>query len=47
VHNTSTTLARVDVGHGREGWQVFFRLSDSLTRTTPAFGRSSVVPFVP
>ena len=47
LHNTTTTLVRVDVGHGPEGWRAFFKLSDSLRRTTPAFGRSSVVPFVP
>jgi len=26
---------------------VFFKMSDPFKRTTPAFGRSSVVPFVP
>jgi outer membrane protein assembly factor BamA len=47
VHNAASTLARLDVGHGTEGWHVFFKVSDSFKRTTPASGRSSVIPFVP
>jgi outer membrane protein assembly factor BamA len=47
VHNATSTLARLDIGHSPEGWRVFFKISDPLKRTTPAFGRSSVVPFVP
>jgi hypothetical protein len=47
VHNSTTTLVRLDVGHGAEGWRVFFKVSDPLKRTQPAFGQSSVVPFVP
>ncbi|HJZ74629.1 MAG TPA: BamA/TamA family outer membrane protein [Vicinamibacterales bacterium] len=47
VHNATSTLARLDVGHSSEGWRVFFKMSDPFKRTTPAFGRSSVVPFVP
>jgi len=47
LHNASTMLARLDVGHGTEGWHVFFKMNDPFRRTKPAFGRSSVVPFVP
>ena len=47
VHNATSTLGRLDVGHGAEGWRVIFKISDPLKRGTPAFGRSSVVPFVP
>jgi outer membrane protein assembly factor BamA len=47
VHNATSTLARLDIGHSTEGWRVFFKISDPFKRTTPAFGRSSVVPFVP
>jgi len=47
VHNAASTLARLDVGHGAEGWRVFFKISDPLKRTTPASGRSAVIPFVP
>jgi hypothetical protein len=47
VHNASSTIARLDVGHSTEGWRVFLKLSDPLRRTTSASGRSSVVPFVP
>ena len=47
IHNATSTLLRLDVGHGAEGWRVFFKLSDALRRTTPASGRTAVVPFVP
>jgi len=47
LHNATTTLVRIDAGHGAEGWHVFLKLSDVFKRTTPAFGRASVVPFVP
>jgi outer membrane protein assembly factor BamA len=47
VHNATNTLARLDIGHSTEGWRIFFKISDPLKRTTPAFGRSSVVPFAP
>ena len=47
LHNASSMLARLDVGHSSEGWHVFFKMNDPFRRTTPAFGRSSVVPFVP
>jgi outer membrane protein assembly factor BamA len=47
VHNATSTLARLDVGHSVEGWRVFFKVSDPFRRSTPASGRSAVVPFVP
>jgi hypothetical protein len=47
VHNATSTLARLDIGHSTEGWRVFFKLSDPFKRSTPASGRSTVVPFVP
>jgi surface antigen Omp85-like protein len=47
VHNATSTLARLDIGHSTEGWRIFFKMSDPFKRTTPAFGRSSVAPFVP
>jgi surface antigen Omp85-like protein len=46
-HNATSTLLRLDAGHGAEGWRVFLKLSDSFRRTTPAWGRTAVVPFVP
>jgi surface antigen Omp85-like protein len=46
-HNATSTLLRVDAGHSAEGWRLYFVLSPSLKRSTPASGRSSVVPFVP
>ena len=46
VHTRTTTLARLDVGHGREGWQVFFKITDpfGLKRLSR---RTADVPFVP
>lgn len=46
-HNATSTLLRVDAGHSVEGWRVFVKVSDSFRRSTPASGRTSVVPFVP
>jgi hypothetical protein len=47
VHNATSTILRLDVGRGTEGWHVFLKVSEPFKRSTPAFGRSSVVPFVP
>jgi hypothetical protein len=47
VHNATSTLARIDIGHSMEGWRVFFKISDPFKRSTPASGRSAVIPFVP
>jgi hypothetical protein len=46
-HNATSTLLRIDAGHSVEGWRVFFRVSDSFSRSRPASGRGAVVPFVP
>jgi outer membrane protein assembly factor BamA len=47
VHNSASTLGRMDIGHGVEGWQIFFQISDPFNRSTSATGRRAVVPFVP
>jgi len=47
AHNATSTLLRVDVGRSVEGWRVFIKLSDPFRRSTPASGRTAVVPFVP
>jgi surface antigen Omp85-like protein len=47
VHNSTSTLGRLDIGHSTEGWRVFFKISDPFKRSTPASGRSTVIPFVP
>jgi hypothetical protein len=47
VHNRAWTLGRMDIGHSAEGWRIFFQVSDPFNRSTPASGRTSVVPFVP
>jgi hypothetical protein len=46
VHGHTSTLGRLDFGHSREGWEVFFSLRDpfGLTRRSE---RSTIVPFVP
>ena len=47
VHNATSTLLRLDVGHSVEGWRMFIKVTDPFKRTTPFSGRSAVVPFVP
>jgi hypothetical protein len=47
VHNATSMLARLDIGHSTEGWRLFFKISDPFKRSAPASGRSAVVPFVP
>jgi outer membrane protein assembly factor BamA len=47
LHNSRSTLLRLDAGHSVEGWRVFVKVSDPFSRSTMATGRSSVVPFVP
>jgi len=46
LHTQRSTLGRVDVGHGTEGWRVWFRLDDplQLARRAP---REEIVPFAP
>jgi hypothetical protein len=47
AHNATSTLVRLDVGHSVEGWRFFVKVTDSFKRSTPASGRTAVVPFVP
>jgi outer membrane protein assembly factor BamA len=47
VHTTASTLARLDVAHGQEGWRVTFKMSDPFQRSSLTSGRSPVIPFVP
>ena len=47
VHNATSTLLRIDAGHSRDGWRLFFVMSEPFKRSTPASGRVSVAPFVP
>jgi hypothetical protein len=46
LHTHSATTARVDVAHGREGWQLLFRLNDPL-RLSRLSRKAPAVPFVP
>jgi len=46
VHTRTSTLARLDVGHSREGWQVLFKVDDPF-RLSRASHRTADVPFVP
>jgi len=47
LHNNRVTMARLDAGHGAEGWHVFFKLNESLRRSSQSNGWRSVAPFVP
>lgn len=46
LHAERTTFARLDVGHGSEGWHVFFRTSD-MFRFSRITRRVAGIPFVP
>jgi hypothetical protein len=47
LHNRTTTVGRLDIGHGTEGWRVVFKINDPFKRVTLSGGRSEVIPFVP
>jgi hypothetical protein len=47
LHNSTSTVGRLDVGHSTEGWRVILKISDSFRRTTMTGGRTEVIPFVP
>jgi hypothetical protein len=46
VHTRQATVARMDVAHGDEGWQVLFRVNDPF-RFSRVSRRTAPVPFVP
>ena len=46
VHTSTSTLARFDVAHSKEGWRFLFKLSDSL-RLARLSRRLAPLPFVP
>jgi hypothetical protein len=46
VHVGSTTIGRLDVAHGREGWRVLLRLNDPF-RLNRLSRRNAAIPFVP
>ena len=46
LHSGASTLIRMDIGHSREGWHIFFAMSDPFKRWTSSSGRQSVAPFV-
>jgi len=46
VHTRTSTLVRMDIGHSREGWQVFFRLNGPF-RLNRLSRRTADVPYVP
>jgi hypothetical protein len=46
VHSRRSTLARVDVARGTEGWQVLFRMNDPF-RFARVSRRTAAAPFVP
>jgi hypothetical protein len=47
LHNRTSTVGRLDIGHSTEGWRVVFKINDSFKRSTLSGGRSEVIPFVP
>jgi outer membrane protein assembly factor BamA len=47
VHNSRAIITRLDFGRSDEGWHVGFKMSPSLSRSTPDSGRPSAIPFVP
>jgi Omp85 superfamily domain len=47
LHNATSTLVRLDFGHGAEGWRTSFTMRDPFRRSAPTAGGASVVPFVP
>ena len=46
VHVRSTTIGRIDVAHGREGWRVLMRLNEPF-RLNRLSRRNASIPFVP
>ena len=46
VHVRSTTIGRIDVAHGREGWRVLMRLNEPF-RLNRLARRNAAIPFVP
>jgi len=47
LHNQKITIARLDVGHGAEGWHLFFTLNEPFRRSTQSNGWRIIAPFVP
>jgi outer membrane translocation and assembly module TamA len=46
LHTGASTLARLDIARGHEGWRVLFRISDPL-RLARLSRRTAAMPFVP
>lgn len=46
LHSERSTLARVDVAHGKDGWRVAFNTSDPL-RLTRLSRRTAPIPYAP
>ena len=47
LHNDRSTMARLDVGHGAEGWRVYFSLNEPFRRTSQSNGWRAAAPYVP
>jgi hypothetical protein len=47
LHNRSSTVTRLDIGHSAEGWRFVFKVNDPFKHSTLAGGRTEVIPFVP
>jgi hypothetical protein len=46
LHTDTTTLARVDLAHGSNGWKLFFRTNDPF-RLGRLRRHIAIVPFAP
>lgn len=46
-HNHRTTIGRVDVAHGAEGWRILFRMNDPFRNSRQSNGWRPIAPFVP
>src|SRR5262245_11010698 len=46
IHVRATTIARVDLSHGREGWRMLLRLNEPF-RLNRVSRRNAPIPFVP
>jgi outer membrane protein assembly factor BamA len=47
LHDYKFTMARLDFGHGAEGWHIYFKMNEPFRLTTQANGWRTVIPFVP
>jgi outer membrane protein assembly factor BamA len=47
LHTRTSTIGRLDVAHGAEGWRFVFTIKDAFRHSRLSGGRTTVIPFVP